>query len=161
MRFSALKKSKDVCCVLCGAAGLGIQTVEDMLARIIVDEGFFVFGSREYMSRVRGGNNSTEIRISDVPVHALLDRIDILVVLSPNVRQNIRERITGDTVILGDRELLNGELEDLGASFVDIPLSKLAKEAGGKIYSNSIAARPQTVSVSQPSPPLRKWRSRG
>lgn len=140
MRFSALKKSKDVCCVLCGAAGLGIQTVEDMLARIIVDEGFFVFGSREYMSRVRGGNNSTEIRISDVPVHALLDRIDILVVLSPNVRQNIRERITGDTVILGDRELLNGELEDLGASFVDIPLSKLAKEAGGKIYSNSIAA---------------------
>ncbi len=140
MLFSPLKKRPDVCCVLCGAAGLGIQTVEDMLARIIVDEGLYVFGSREYMSRVRGGNNSTELRISAEPVDALIDRMDILVALSRNVRRNILERITADTVILGDREELKGELEDLGASFVDIPLSAMAKEAGGKIYSNSIAA---------------------
>ena len=140
MLFSSLKKRLDVCCVLCGAAGLGIQTVEDMLARIIVDEGYCVFGSREYMSRVRGGNNSTELRIASEPVDALIDRIDILVALSRNVRRNILERISADTVIFGDREELKGELEDLGAAFVDVPLSTMAKEAGGKIYSNSIAA---------------------
>lgn len=140
MLFSSLKDRRDVCCVLCGAAGLGIQTVEDMLAKIIVDEGFCIFGSREYMSRVRGGNNSTELRIASEPVDALIDRIDILVALSRNVRRNILDRITAGTVILGDREELKGELEDLGASYVDIPLSSMAKEAGGKIYSNSIAA---------------------
>lgn len=140
MLFSSLKQRQDVCCVLCGAAGLGIQTVEDMLARVIVDEGFCVFGSREYMSRVRGGNNSTELRISSNPVDALIDRIDILVAMSRNVRQNILERITPGTVILGDRDELKGELEDRGAQFIHIPLSALAKETGGAIYSNSIAA---------------------
>ncbi|PKL01965.1 MAG: 2-oxoacid:acceptor oxidoreductase subunit alpha, partial [Synergistetes bacterium HGW-Synergistetes-2] len=63
---------KEVSCVLSGAAGLGIQTVEDMLARIVVDSGFSVFGSREYMSRVRGGNNSTELRIAPFRVDALV-----------------------------------------------------------------------------------------
>lgn len=131
---------KEVSCVLSGAAGLGIQTVEDMLARIVVDSGFSVFGSREYMSRVRGGNNSTELRIAPFRVDALVDRMDILVALSRNVRENIRERITPSTLIIGDKGELKGELEDAGALFVDVPLSRLAAEAGGRIYSNSVAA---------------------
>ncbi len=140
MLFSPMKQRQDVCCVLSGAAGLGIQTVEDMLSRVIVDEGFYVFGSREYMSRVRGGNNSTELRISSKPVDALIDRMDILIALSRSVRQNILERITPDTVIIGDRDELKGELEDRGAPFVHLPLAALAKETGGAVYSNSIAA---------------------
>lgn len=140
MFFSSFGQRDDVCCVISGAAGLGIQTVEDMLARIIVDEGFCIFGSREYMSRVRGGNNSTELRISSKPVDALIDRIDILIAMSRNVRQNILERISAETVILGDRDELKGELEDGEAKFIHIPLSAMAKETGGAIYSNSIAA---------------------
>ena len=140
MEFSPLKEAGEICCVLCGAAGLGIQTVEDMLARLVVNEGLHVFGSREYMSRVRGGSNSTELRMSYEPVEALVDRIDILVALSRGVRRNIVERISPQTIILGDREELKGELEDLGANFVNIPLLAMAKEEGGKVYSNSIAA---------------------
>ena len=140
MLFPFPREVKEVSCVLCGAAGLGIQTVEDMLARIVVDSGFSVFGSREYMSRVRGGNNSTELRIAPFRVDALVDRMDILVVLSRNVRTNIRERISPSTVIVGDREELKGELEDAGAVFVPVPLSQLAADAGGRIYSNSVAA---------------------
>lgn len=55
MLFSSLEGRTEISCVFCGAAGLGIQTVEDLLARVIVNEGLYVFGSREYMSRVRGG----------------------------------------------------------------------------------------------------------
>ncbi len=112
MIFPFTRDVKEVSCVLCGAAGLGIQTVEDMLARIVVDSGFSVFGSREYMSRVRGGNNSTELRIAQSRVDALVDRIDILLVLSRNVRTNIRERIGKSTVIIGDTEELKGEFDE-------------------------------------------------
>lgn len=140
MIFPLLKEVKEVSCVLCGAAGLGIQTVEDMLARIVVDSGFSVFGSREYMSRVRGGNNSTELRIAQTRVDALVDRIDILLLLSRNVRSNIRERIGKSTVIIGDTEELKGELDESGGVFVHAPLAHLAAEAGGRIYSNSVAA---------------------
>ncbi|GAB1428327.1 hypothetical protein MASR2M17_17570 [Aminivibrio sp.] len=140
MHFSSLEGRTDLSCVFCGAAGLGIQTVEDLLARVIVNEGLYVFGSREYMSRVRGGSNSTEIRISSLPVDALVDRIDLLFALSAGVRENIRERITPDTMIFGDRDELKEEADELGGTFVNIPLQDIAKEVGGKIYSNSVAA---------------------
>jgi len=140
MLFPLSRDVKEVSCVLCGAAGLGIQTVEDMLARIVVDCGYSVFGSKEYMSRVRGGNNSTELRIAPFRVDALVDRMDILMVLSPDVRTNIRERIAASTVIIGDRDELKGELEDSGGLFIPAPLSRIAAEAGGRIYSNSVAA---------------------
>ena len=98
------EKFRDVSLVLCGAAGQGVQTIEKLLVESLHDSGFHVFASREYMSWVRGGNNSAEIRVSKDPVNAFVDRIDLLLPLNQGVRQNIRERITEGTVILGDRE---------------------------------------------------------
>ncbi len=140
MTYPFPRDDGEATCVLSGAAGLGIQTVEDMLARLVVDSGLHVFGSREYMSRVRGGNNSTELRISTFRVDALVDRMDILVAMSRNVRANIRERIGPSTVIVGDRAELGGELDDAGGVFVQAPLAELAAASGGRIYSNSVAA---------------------
>jgi len=58
----------DLSIVLCGQAGQGIQTVEYLLTRILKLAGYNVFATKEYMSRIRGGTNSTEIRISSGPV---------------------------------------------------------------------------------------------
>lgn len=140
MTYPFPRDEGEATCVISGAAGLGIQTVEDMLARLVVDSGLHVFGSREYMSRVRGGNNSTELRISTSKVDALVDRMDILVAMSRNVRANIRERIGPTTVIVGDRAELGEELDGAGGVFVDVPLAELAAASGGRIYSNSVAA---------------------
>lgn len=45
------------------------------------DSGFHVFATKEYMSRVRGGNNTTEIRVSSRRVRSFVDRIDVLIPL--------------------------------------------------------------------------------
>ena len=131
MTYPFPRDEGEATCVISGAAGLGIQTVEDMLARLVVDSGLHIFGSREYMSRVRGGNNSTELRISTSRVDALVDRMDILVAMSRNVRANIRERIGPTTVIVGDRAELGEELDGAGGVFVDVPLAELAAASGG------------------------------
>ena len=68
------------------------------------------------MSRVRGGNNSTEIRISSWPIRAFVDRIDILMPLSPGIRDNILRRISEETVIICDSKEMGGEGESLGGS---------------------------------------------
>ncbi len=47
------KGSSDVSLVLCGAAGQGVQTVEEILVESLKRAGFNVFASREYMSVVR------------------------------------------------------------------------------------------------------------
>ncbi len=130
----------DVSLVLCGAAGQGVQTVEDLLVHVLKRSGFHVFASREYMSRVRGGNNSTEIRIGSKPVRALVDRIDILLALNGGIRTNITERLDARTLILADGSEMGDEVAGLGGDFVDVPLLSMAKEAGGAVYAGSAAA---------------------
>ena len=75
------RKRDEISIVLCGAAGQGVQTVEVLLTKTLKQSGFNVFATREYMSRVRGGVNSTTIRVASKPVRAFIERIDVLIPL--------------------------------------------------------------------------------
>ena len=125
----------DFSIVLCGEAGQGIQTVEEALTRVLKRSGLHVFATKEYMSRIRGGNNSTAIRVSSRRVRALVDAIDLLVPLQKGAIEHMGARVAKGTVIMGERGVL-GEVPGL----VDVPLSEMAKELGGSVYSNIIAA---------------------
>ena len=57
-----------------GEAGQGIQTVGDTLTRFFSHIGFHVFTHQDYESRVRGGHNFYQIRISDQPISASRDK---------------------------------------------------------------------------------------
>ncbi|ABS59926.1 2-oxoacid:acceptor oxidoreductase subunit alpha [Fervidobacterium nodosum] len=127
-------RKNEVSIVLSGAAGQGIQAVEHILTRVAKDSGFYVFATKEYMSRVRGGNNSTEIRISEKPVYAYVDRIDILVPLNDNALDRLRKRITKDTIILGNPKYVSKEENSISVKFEEI-----AESFGNKIYENSVA----------------------
>ncbi len=129
---------KDVSIVLCGAAGQGIQTVEALLTKTLKQSGFYVFATREYMSRVRGGVNSTTIRVSSRSVRAFIDRIDILIPLSDEAIPHLKERITPQTLIIGEKRFIE-VIANLECEKVDIPFEELSNNLGGKIYANIIA----------------------
>ena len=137
---SQISGARDLSFVLSGAAGLGIQTVEEFLCRVLCRAGLHVFASREYMSRVRGGNNSTEIRVGTKTVRAFSDRMDYLFPLTPGVRVNIRRRISPETTIVADRGVFGGEFDGTEAPFVHIPLEDMTKELGGKVYAAMVMA---------------------
>lgn len=134
------KGNSDLSLVLCGAAGQGVQTLEEVLVDSFRKAGYHVFASREYMSRVRGGSNSTEIRISSGRVRALVDRIDILLPLNGGIRANIRKRISPGTLILGDAGEIKDELADTEGTFLNVPLMEKGQEAGGPVYTGIVAA---------------------
>ena len=134
------QKKDEVSVVLCGEAGQGIQTVEQILARCLKLSGFHVFATKEYMSRVRGGSNSTEIRISSKRVSAYLDRIDILIPFHQGAFKHVEKRITPETIVLGDKEIISKDSPVEVKEFIDIPFSKIASDIGGRIYVNIIAA---------------------
>ncbi len=134
------QKKDEVSVVLCGEAGQGIQTVEQILVRYLKLSGFHVFATKEYMSRVRGGSNSTQIRISSKRASAYLDRIDILVPFHQGGIKHVEKRITPETIILGDREIISKDSPLEVKEFIDIPFSKIASDIGGRIYVNIIAA---------------------
>ena len=128
---------KDVSIVICGEAGQGIQTVESILIQAIKFGGYHVCSSKEYMSRVRGGENSTEIRVSSKRICAYVNRIDILIAISEGAIDHLKERISDNTIIIGDEETLkNVGKEDI----IKVPFLKIARDIGGPIYANVIAA---------------------
>ncbi len=139
-------KEEDISLVLCGEAGQGIQTVESILAHAVKQSGYNIFSTKEYMSRVRGGQNSTEIRVSSHRVASYVDRIDILLVLSSGAVNHLKDRITEDTLIIGDPEHLESVKDNRifdsvsGPNFIEIPLMETAQEMGGPIFANVIAA---------------------
>jgi 2-oxoglutarate ferredoxin oxidoreductase subunit alpha len=125
---------EDISIVFAGQAGQGIQTIEDMLSRVLKNSGYNVFATKEYMSRVRGGLISTEIRVSSKPVRSFFDRIDILVSLGQGNLGHLEKRITDKTLIITEKAS-----EDKRFRFVEIPFTNLAVKLGNKIFSNIIA----------------------
>jgi 2-oxoglutarate ferredoxin oxidoreductase subunit alpha len=127
----------DVSLVLCGEAGQGIQTVEHILTQVLKRSGYHVFSTQEYMSRIRGGSNSTAIRVSRRRICAPLDRIDLLIPFGKGAVRHVEKRISTETVLLGERLFFGDEYQ--GDRGIDVPLSEKAMEVGGPIYLNTVA----------------------
>ncbi|MDN5343397.1 MULTISPECIES: 2-oxoacid:acceptor oxidoreductase subunit alpha [Oceanotoga] len=125
----------DVSIVLSGEAGQGIQTIEKILTKILKEEGFNVFATKEYMSRIRGGSNSTEIRVGSDTVRTHINKIDLLLPLTKKSVDHLENRIDTETIIIAEKETLNLDNKNL----IDIPIFKIANEIGSKIYSNIVA----------------------
>ncbi|MEN4018986.1 MAG: 2-oxoacid:acceptor oxidoreductase subunit alpha [Methanobacterium sp.] len=135
--MSEFLSGEDVSIVLCGEAGQGIQTVEAILVQAVKLGGYNVFSSKEYMSRIRGGENSTQIRVSSKRISAYVDRIDILVAISKGAIDHLKKRISENTIIIGDEDTLKDVVRP---DVIKIPFLKIAKNIGGPIYANIIAA---------------------
>jgi 2-oxoglutarate ferredoxin oxidoreductase subunit alpha len=138
--MSKFGESDGISVVLCGEAGQGIQTVEMFLTRVLKLSEFNVFATKEYMSRIRGGSNSTEIRISSKKVSAYVDRIDVLIPLSREAVDHLEKRIEPETLIIGDRDVLSDFSCPAGCEVIDVPFAKMASQVGGRVYANIIAA---------------------
>ena len=129
----------EVSIVLGGAAGQGIQTVEEILTHALKRSGYHVYANKEYMSRVRGGINTTEIRVSSRRVRTFVKRIDILVPFKRGVLSWVKDRLSESTVVLGEKE--NVEEGFLGkVNLVEVPLTKMAMEVGSQLYINTTSA---------------------
>ncbi|MEI9966721.1 MAG: 2-oxoacid:acceptor oxidoreductase subunit alpha [Candidatus Moraniibacteriota bacterium] len=128
--------SDDISLVLGGAAGQGVQTVEALLMGILKREGYRVFASKEYMSRIRGGSNSTEIRITKKARAAFVARIDFLFAMDKDVVPHLEERISEDTIIFGEAAKLAVKP---GQHLIDIPFTRFANELGNPLYTSTVA----------------------
>ncbi len=135
-----LSKKKDcISIVLAGEAGQGIQTVEYILTRVLKLSGYNIFSSKEFMSRIRGGTNSTEIRISSKRVLAFVDGIDILIPLSKGAMRHVKKRVYPNTIILGEKENFRKEYKESEDNIIDIPFSRIASDVGSRVYVNTVA----------------------
>ncbi len=125
--------------VLCGEAGQGIQTIENVLAKVLKLAGYHVYATKEYMSRVRGGVNSTTIIVSSRRINSYRESIDLLIPLSKGRTKHLSRRISKGTMILGEMQNISEGCENDSCRKIDVPYSKIATEIGNAVYSNIVA----------------------
>ena len=120
-----------------GEAGQGIQTIGLALAQTFQKSGLYVFSTQYYLSRVRGGHNYFQIRVSDSPIKAISDRLDLLIALdSASVEKHMGE--LNDGVVLLDREEV--KITNDNRQIFNVPFQKIAKDIGGsKLYASTVA----------------------
>jgi 2-oxoglutarate ferredoxin oxidoreductase subunit alpha len=123
----------DINIVVTGAAGQGIQTIGDILAKTASEAGYYVFSWQEYESRIRGGSNSYRIRISTTPVNAPLVKADILLTLDTKSKAKYRSLLKETGILIDEQET--------GDQIITVPFVSIAgREFGNKLFANTVAA---------------------
>ncbi|MFC1855318.1 2-oxoacid:acceptor oxidoreductase subunit alpha [Thermodesulfobacteriota bacterium] len=124
---------------IAGSAGQGMQTIGYILSKAFARGGLEVFSVMDYQSRVRGGHNYFQIRVSDKKITAKIDELDILVALDLNTIDSDMNDVKESGVIIYDGEETAADAISC-ENCVNIPFTSLAVEATkSKLYSNSIA----------------------
>lgn len=118
-----------------GTAGQGMDTISDFLEKLLFKKGFYVFSNKDYMSRVRGGHNFTQVRFGDEAIYTHTTTIDLIIALDKNTIDTHLNNLKDDGIIITDEKI---EHSDKRVKF--FPLMKLAKEAGLTRAFGSVAA---------------------
>ena len=118
-----------------GAAGQGIDTLGDMIGKTLSRKGYYVHVSKDFMSRIRGGNNFNQIRFSNGPIYSHWPDLDCIIALDEATVELHADRLREGVVILCDDSV---KAED--DRIIHIPMVEFAKEAGNVRTSGSVAA---------------------
>lgn len=128
-----LLSQNDFTIMIGGSAGSGIKTIEDLLTDAFISMGYSVFSTKEYMSRVRGGSNTVQIRVSDAVVKSAKWKPDLFLGLDELSLSHVKDRIGDDTLVIG------GENEKF-SNHLQISISNEAKKHVPKQLVNTFAA---------------------
>jgi len=129
-----LRESRfDLSIVIVGAAGEGIQTIGDVVARSALAAGNAVFSTKEYESRIRGGHNSYWIRVREAPGNAPRQTADVLLALNDRAMERYVDVVEEDGLLIAET---GEDSRTVAVSFRQIA----AERFGAEIYANTIAA---------------------
>ena len=83
-----------------GKAGEGPNVLAHIVAEALVEEGYYVFYSRDYESLIRGGHNFNLLTFSDEKIYSNDSKADILVCLDDATEEIHKNQLKKDSFIL-------------------------------------------------------------
>lgn len=120
--------------LLAGEAGAGINSTEAVLTAAFKKDRRHVFATKEYMSRVRGGTNSTTIRVASTRVTALSGIADIFIPLDADAFARNEKNLRDTTLILADPGIIDSNRT------IPVAFNDIAESCGSAQYAGTVAA---------------------
>lgn len=111
-----------------GEAGQGVESSGAGFAKALARSGVYVYGLQDYMSRIRGGHNFYEIRVSDRDVQATESAVHVLLPLDVmTVNEHLHEVVPGGAVIMdAPLKVDDNQLTARGVKPIRMPLGEIA-----------------------------------
>ncbi len=125
--------NNEIAVLLSGEAGQGINTIEQILCAVLQGNGCHVFASKEIMSRIRGGLNSSLIRVSGARKGAFRRYPEIVFSFKAGGLRRLSDRIAAETKVFFDPDIEDAPENGSG---IEISLKEISEEAGGKLFIN-------------------------
>src|SRR2546428_608294 len=122
-----------------GAAGQGIATPGDMLARIFVRRGLHLKTYSAYQSIVRGGHILLTLRTSERPVLSTGDTLDLLISLNQDTMDRHLHLMRAGSVVLFNADKIQPGSPADGVQLCPFSVKELAPSAKGDLVQNTIA----------------------
>jgi len=132
-------KTFDFALAIGGAAGDGIATPGNILARLFIRRGLHIYAYNAYQSIIRGGHIFLTVRVSDQQVDSHGDKLDLLVCLNQDT-MNRHLPLMGP----GARVIFNGDTIQPGAAgegveLCPMPVKELTDNSKNKLVQNTVA----------------------
>lgn len=117
-----------------GSAGQGMDTISALFERILKKSGYYVYTTKDYMSRVRGGHNFIQIRFGDEEISSHYPALDVIIALDKTTVDTHLERLQQKGVLICDDSVKSEDNRMLR-----VPLKKIAVEAGNPKVFGTVA----------------------
>jgi len=128
----------DVAIGIGGAAGQGIATPGDVLARIFVRRGLHLNAYNAYQSIVRGGHIFLTLRASDRPVASMGDVLDMLIALNQDTMDRHLKLMGAGSAVLFNSDKIQPGPTAPGAQLCAFSVKELAPGVRGDLVQNTI-----------------------
>src|ERR1051326_6710674 len=122
-----------------GAAGQGIATPGDILARIFVRRGLHLKTYNAYQSIVRGGHIFLTLRTGEAPILSTGDKLDMLVTLNQDTMDRHLELMGPGSIVLYNADKITPGSAADGVQLCPFSVKELAPNAKGDLVQNTIA----------------------
>jgi 2-oxoglutarate ferredoxin oxidoreductase subunit alpha len=122
-----------------GAAGQGIATPGDILARIFVRRGLHLNAYNAYQSIIRGGHIFLTLRTSEQQVLSFGDRLDVLIPLNQDTMDRHFKLMRAGSAVLYNRDKIKPGTAAEGVQLCPFSVRELVPTIKGDLLQNTIA----------------------
>jgi 2-oxoglutarate ferredoxin oxidoreductase subunit alpha len=122
-----------------GAAGQGIATPGNILARLFVRRGLHLNAYNAYQSIVRGGHIFLTVRASDEKIFSHGDKLDLLVCLNQDTMDRHLGLMGPGTRVIFNSDTITPGSADKGVHLCPIPVAELTNKSRNRLIQNTIS----------------------
>ncbi len=98
--------------IIGGKAGAGIKEAGRMLAGVLSNLGYYVFGYVDYPSLIRGGHNFVSLTFSERPIRSTDRKADIIVATDGrSIKAHLEDEKEGTVWIINEKESKEGAIK--------------------------------------------------